>query len=77
MVDARRIVESQMPIELEEAAYAGGATRFVLVSCVFMPLIAPALVIAGLLAFIGAEGAQDASTAAMSGPFPIVSRSVV
>jgi trehalose/maltose transport system permease protein len=44
----------QMPIELEEAAYVDGATPLIVIFRVFMPLIAPALVTTGLLAFIGA-----------------------
>lgn len=44
----------QMPVELEEAAYVDGASPFVVIFRVFMPLIAPALVTTGLLAFIGA-----------------------
>lgn len=44
----------QMPIELEEAAYVDGAPPWAIIFQVFMPLIAPALVTTGLLAFIGA-----------------------
>lgn len=44
----------QMPVELEDAAYVDGATPLVVIFQVFLPLIAPALVTTGLLAFIGA-----------------------
>lgn len=43
-----------LPIEIEEAAIVDGATPWVIISRVFMPLMWPALVTTGLLAFIGA-----------------------
>ncbi|HEX4766453.1 MAG TPA: carbohydrate ABC transporter permease [Lichenihabitans sp.] len=43
-----------LPKELEEAAIMDGATPWVIVRKVFMPLLWPALVTTGLLAFIGA-----------------------
>lgn len=43
-----------LPIELEEAAIVDGATPWVIVSKIFMPLMWPALVTTGLLAFIAA-----------------------
>jgi len=44
----------ELPKELEEAAYADGATPIDVVFRVFMPLLWPALVTTGLLAFIAA-----------------------
>ena len=44
----------ELPIELEEAAIIDGATPWVIITKVFMPLLWPALVTTGLLAFIGA-----------------------
>ena len=44
----------ELPKELEEAAYVDGATPIQLVVKVFMPLMWPALVTTGLLAFIAA-----------------------
>jgi len=44
----------ELPTELEEAAYADGATPIDVVFRVFMPLLWPALVTTGLLAFIAA-----------------------
>lgn len=44
----------ELPKELEEAAYADGATPFDVIFRVFMPLLWPALVTTGLLAFIAA-----------------------
>lgn len=44
----------QLPVELEEAAIVDGATPWVIVTRVFMPLLWPALVTTGLLAFIAA-----------------------
>jgi len=44
----------ELPKELEEAAIMDGATSWVIVTRVFMPLLWPALVTTGLLAFIGA-----------------------
>jgi trehalose/maltose transport system permease protein len=44
----------QLPVELEEAAYVDGAGPITVIFRIFMPLIAPALVTTGLLAFIGA-----------------------
>ena len=43
-----------LPIEIEEAAIVDGATPWIIVTKVFMPLLWPALVTTGLLAFIGA-----------------------
>ena len=42
-----------LPVEIEEAAVIDGATPWVLVTRIFLPLLAPALVTTGLLAFIG------------------------
>ncbi|MEM7694503.1 MAG: carbohydrate ABC transporter permease [Pseudomonadota bacterium] len=44
----------QLPKELEEAAYVDGATPLEIIFKVFMPLLWPALVTTGLLAFIAA-----------------------
>jgi len=44
----------QLPVELEEAAYVDGAGPFTVIFRIFLPLIAPAMVTTGLLAFIGA-----------------------
>jgi trehalose/maltose transport system permease protein len=44
----------QLPIEIEEAAILDGATPWVLVTRIFIPLLMPALVTTGLLGFIGA-----------------------
>lgn len=43
-----------LPIEIEEAAIVDGATPWVIITRVFLPLLWPALVTTGLLAFIGA-----------------------
>ncbi len=43
-----------LPVEIEEAAIVDGATPWVIISKVFLPLLWPALVTTGLLAFIGA-----------------------
>lgn len=43
-----------LPIEIEEAAIIDGATPWVIITRVFMPLMWPALVTTGLLAFIAA-----------------------
>ena len=43
-----------LPKELEEAAIMDGATPWIIVRRVFLPLLWPALVTTGLLAFIGA-----------------------
>jgi len=43
-----------LPLEIEEAAIVDGATPWVIITKVFMPLMWPALVTTGLLAFIGA-----------------------
>jgi len=43
-----------LPIEIEEAAIVDGATPWVIIVRIFWPLIMPALVTTGLLAFIGA-----------------------
>ena len=43
-----------LPIEIEEAAIVDGATPWVIITKVFLPLLWPALVTTGLLAFIAA-----------------------
>jgi trehalose/maltose transport system permease protein len=43
-----------LPVELEEAAIMDGATPLTIVTRVFLPLMGPALVATGLLAFIAA-----------------------
>ncbi len=43
-----------LPVEIEEAAIIDGATPWVIITRVFLPLMWPALVTTGLLAFIGA-----------------------
>ncbi len=43
-----------LPIEIEEAAIVDGATPWIIITRVFLPLLWPALVTTGLLAFIGA-----------------------
>lgn len=43
-----------LPVEIEEAAIVDGASPWVIISKVFMPLMWPALVTTGLLAFIAA-----------------------
>lgn len=43
-----------LPVEIEEAAIVDGATPWHIISRVFLPLLWPALVATGLLAFIGA-----------------------
>jgi trehalose/maltose transport system permease protein len=43
-----------LPIEIEEAAIVDGATPWVIIIRIFLPLLWPALVTTGLLAFIGA-----------------------
>ena len=43
-----------LPVEIEEAAIIDGATPWIIVTRVFLPLMGPALVTTGLLAFIGA-----------------------
>jgi trehalose/maltose transport system permease protein len=42
----------ELPVELEEAAYVDGASPFAVLTRVFLPLMAPALVTTGLLTFI-------------------------
>lgn len=42
-----------LPVEIEEAAVIDGASPWVIVTRIFLPLLAPALVATGLLAFIG------------------------
>lgn len=42
-----------LPVEIEEAAIIDGATPWIVVTRIFLPLLAPAMVTAGLLAFIG------------------------
>nr|WP_312846855.1 carbohydrate ABC transporter permease [Stappia sediminis] len=44
----------ELPKELEEAAYVDGASPWTVVSKIFMPLMWPAMVTTGLLAFIAA-----------------------
>jgi trehalose/maltose transport system permease protein len=44
----------ELPAELEEAAIMDGATPWLIVTRVFLPLMGPALVTTGLLAFIAA-----------------------
>ena len=43
-----------LPVEIEEAAIVDGATPWIIITQVFLPLLWPALVTTGLLAFIGA-----------------------
>ena len=43
-----------LPVEIEEAAIVDGASSWTIVTRVFLPLLWPALVTTGLLAFIGA-----------------------
>jgi len=43
-----------LPVEIEEAAIVDGATPWVIITKVFLPLLWPALVTTGLLAFIAA-----------------------
>jgi trehalose/maltose transport system permease protein len=43
-----------LPIEIEEAAIIDGATPWIIITRIFLPLMGPALVTTGLLAFIGA-----------------------
>jgi trehalose/maltose transport system permease protein len=43
-----------LPVEIEEAAIVDGATPWIIVSKIFLPLMWPALVTTGLLAFIAA-----------------------
>jgi len=43
-----------LPLEIEEAAILDGATPWIIITRVFLPLMWPALVTTGLLAFIGA-----------------------
>lgn len=43
-----------LPVEIEEAAIVDGATPWIIITRVFLPLLWPALVTRGLLAFIGA-----------------------
>ncbi|MDB6180573.1 carbohydrate ABC transporter permease [Paracoccus fistulariae] len=43
-----------LPVEIEEAAIVDGASPWIIISKVFLPLLWPALVTTGLLAFIGA-----------------------
>ena len=44
----------ELPVELEEAAVMDGASPWIILTRVFLPLLAPAMVTAGLLAFIAA-----------------------
>ncbi|MBP1807296.1 carbohydrate ABC transporter permease [Rubellimicrobium aerolatum] len=43
-----------LPVEIEEAAIVDGASPWVIITKVFLPLLWPAMVTTGLLAFIGA-----------------------
>lgn len=43
-----------LPVEIEEAAIVDGASPWIIITRVFLPLLWPALVTTGLLAFIGA-----------------------
>jgi len=43
-----------LPVEIEEAAIVDGASAWVIITKVFLPLLWPAMVTTGLLAFIGA-----------------------
>jgi len=43
-----------LPVEIEESAIVDGATPWVIITQVFLPLLWPALVTTGILAFIGA-----------------------
>jgi len=43
-----------LPVEIEEAAIVDGATPWIVITQVFLPLMWPAMVTTGLLAFIGA-----------------------
>ncbi|MDR0555900.1 MAG: carbohydrate ABC transporter permease [Holosporaceae bacterium] len=45
---------NSIPKDLEEAAIMDGATRFVILTKIFMPILKPAVVTTGLLAFIAA-----------------------
>lgn len=44
----------ELPVEIEEAAIMDGATPWTIVTRIFLPLMGPALVTTGLLAFIAA-----------------------
>jgi len=44
----------ELPVEIEEAAIVDGASSWIIVTRVFMPLMWPAIVTTGLLAFIAA-----------------------
>lgn len=44
----------ELPVEIEEAAIMDGATPWTLVTRIFLPLMGPAMVATGLLAFIAA-----------------------
>src|SRR6218665_3703132 len=44
----------ELPVEIEEAAIVDGASPWIIITRVFMPLMWPALVTTGLLAFIAA-----------------------
>jgi trehalose/maltose transport system permease protein len=44
----------EMPVELEEAAMMDGATPWIVLTRVFLPIMGPALATTGLLAFIAA-----------------------
>jgi len=49
-----RTFMTQLPLELEEAAIVDGVSSWIILTRVFMPLLWPALVTTGLLAFIAA-----------------------
>ncbi len=44
----------ELPVEIEEAAIMDGATPWVIVTRIFLPLMGPAMITTGLLAFIAA-----------------------
>ena len=44
----------ELPVELEEAAVVDGATPWIVLTRIFLPLLGPAMVTTGLLAFIAA-----------------------
>ena len=66
-----------LPIEIEEAAIVDGATPWIIIWRVFLPLLWPALVTTGLLAFIAAWNeclfalTVTSSTATRTGPVAI------
>ena len=44
----------ELPVEIEEAAIVDGASPWIIITRIFLPLLWPALITTGLLAFIGA-----------------------